>query len=273
MTSFRRHVFDALESLPEPSVNPDTPTPVPPQETGFLNRMVTVGALTHRYQVYVPEKYSPDRRWPVILFLHGAGERGSDGLRQTEVGLGSAIRHQPRRFQAVVVFPQIAERTAWRGSALDVALLALDQTLAEFNGDPRRLYLSGISMGAYGAFRLVLERPYMFAALVAVCGGLDVPPRRRAGDPAAVAGDLSEQHLDAGRRLAHLPIWIFHGAADPIIPVAESRMMVDALRRAGADVRYTEYPRVGHDAWSRAYAEPEMLRWLMKQVARAEELV
>ena len=244
------------------------PHEVVPQETGFLNRTLTAGDVRHRYQVYLPAQFSRQRQWPVILFLHGSDERGDDGLLQTDVGLGSAIRRNARRLQAVVVFPQARDGTTWRGASLESALLALDQSIAKFDGDPRRLYLTGISMGGYGVFQLALERPHMFAALVPICGGLQYPPRRRASDQIPAAGAVGEPDqapLDAGRRLAHLPIWIFHGAADPIVPVTESRLVVDALRRAGSNVRYTEYPRVGHDAWTRAYGEPEMMRWLLKQ--------
>lgn len=226
-------------------------------ETGFLSRTATVEASTFRYQVYVPPGFSADRSWPVILFLHGAGEGGSDGVRQTRVGLGPAIRRYPERFPAVVVFPQSPRGHPWRGPMARLALLALEQTVDEFRGEPERLYLTGVSMGGYGTWRLALEDPHRFAALVPICGGLDVPARRAAPIPAPF--------LEAARRLRHLPTWVFHGDEDSIIPVSESRIVVEALRASGAPVRYTEYPGVEHDSWDPAYAEPELMPWLLSQ--------
>ncbi|CAN5223609.1 hypothetical protein BH23GEM2_BH23GEM2_20120 [soil metagenome] len=122
--------------------------PAQQAETGFLNRTVTLSGVQHRYQVYVPAAYAgSDQRWPVILFLHGAGERGADGLRQTLVGLPAQIRESPSRYPALVVMPQVPEDSSWIGLYSDVAIAALDRTLAEFRADPDRVYLTGLSMG------------------------------------------------------------------------------------------------------------------------------
>src|SRR5919198_2771387 len=142
------------------------------RDTGFLNRTVTVGATTYRYQVYVPSDYTPKKRWPVILFLHGIGERGDDGLRQTEVGIGRAIRLYAERFPSIVVFPQCRRDAAWPGEMEVQALKALDQTVKEFRGDPQRLYLTGLSMGGYGAWAFAALHPGKFAAIVPICGGI-----------------------------------------------------------------------------------------------------
>ena len=146
------------------------------QATGFLNRTVSIGGKPAHYQVYVPLDYTPARQWPVILFLHGAGERGTDGLLQTQVGLGTAIRQNASWFPAIVVLPQAPPDSIWRGSVAKAALAALEQSIREFHGDRTRLYLTGLSMGGYGVWTLALQRPRMFAAIVAVCGGL-LPPR------------------------------------------------------------------------------------------------
>lgn len=228
-------------------------------EHGFLARTVAVGGEAFRYRVYVPPGWTPEREWPTVLFLHGAGEGGSDGMRQIGVGLGPAIRRHPDRFPALAVFPQARPGEPWYGPMAAQALAALDRTLEELRGDPRRVVLTGISMGGYGTWRLALDQPHRFAALVPVCGGLGARRERLAGQRAPSSGP----HLTAARRLRHVPIWVFHGAADPIIPVSESRRMVDALQRAGAEVRYTEYPGVAHDAWDPAYAEPELMPWML----------
>lgn len=216
--------------------------------SGFLDRTTRAGATTYRYVVYVPFDWTPERAWPVILFLHGVGERGTDGLRQSEVGLGRAIRMNADRVPAIVVFPQLQPEQRWLGEPAEAAMQALDEAIEEFNGDPQRLYLTGLSLGGFGVWHLALAHPDRFAAIVPVCGGVG------AETPAAAA-----------RKLRDVPVWLFHGADDDIIPVAESRRMDVAMRRAGADVRYTEYKGVAHNSWERAYAEPELWPWLFTQ--------
>jgi predicted peptidase len=235
-------------------------------ETGFLPRTATVEATPYRYQVYVPPGFSAERTWPVILFLHGAGEGGRDGVQQTKVGLGPALRRAPERCPAVVVFPQSPRGHPWSGPSAELALLALERAITEFHGDPERLYLTGVSMGGYGTWRLALQDPKRFAALVPICGGLDTPARRARLRNAAAS--TADPFLEAARQLQHLPIWVFHGEEDDIIPVSESRVMVEALQKVGAPVRYTEYPEVDHLSWDPAYAEPELLPWLLSHTRR-----
>ncbi len=227
----------------------------------FEQRVVVVDDVAYRYALWRPPGWSADRAWPILLFLHGAGERGDDGVRPTRVGLGPALRAHPERWPVLAVFPQARDGHGWRGVMLRQALAALDAVLLDGHGDADRQYLTGISMGGYGSWRLALDAPDRFAALVPLCGGLDAAPeaiRRAGGDPAA-------PHASVARILAETPIWIFHGAADVVIPVSESREMADALREAGGDVRYTEYPGVGHDSWDAAYADPELPAWLLAQ--------
>src|ERR1051325_9920667 len=119
-------------------------------ETGFLDRTVAVGGQSYRYQVYVPADYPAKAAWPVILFLHGSGERGADGLMQTTVGLGPAIRRAAKRFPAIVVFPQMPADSQWVGTPIQVALAALNRALDEFHADRDRVYLTGLSMGGHG---------------------------------------------------------------------------------------------------------------------------
>jgi len=232
------------------------------QETGFLNRTVSIAGRSARYQVYVPFDYTPAKQWPAILFLHGAGERGTDGLRQTQVGLGTAIRQNARWFPAIVVLPQAPPDSIWGGSAGEGALAALEQSIREFHGDRTRLYLTGLSMGGYGVWKLAQRHPTMFAAIVAVCGGL-LPPAhfKRLGVP------LSDPDPYAGvaQRLAGTPAWLFHGAADSVVPVTESRRIHAAFEKAGSPVNYTEYPGVGHNSWDPAFSDSKLWEWLFVQ--------
>ena len=228
-----------------------------PRETGFLNR--------DGYSVYVPRNFDPAHAWPVILFLHGAGERGSDGLRPTQIGIGAAIRANPDRIPAIVVFPQVPLEQRWIGAPADNAMRALDAAMKEFHGDPHRVYLTGLSMGGYGTWHLALAHPGRFAALVVVCGGLLPHSTTTSVQRSPLIPPDVDPYAYVAHPLRHIPIRIFHGAIDPVIPVEESRQMAEALRREGADVAYTEYPDVGHNAWERAYADPEMAAWLFRQ--------
>jgi predicted peptidase len=232
------------------------------QETGFLNRRVVLGGSTSRYQVYLPQDYTRAREWPVILFLHGAGERGTDGLRQTQTGLGTAVRLQPDRFPAVLVMPQAPPDSIWRGTVAEAAVAELETAIKEFRGDRRRIYLVGLSMGAYGSWTMALKRPRMFAALVGVCGGL-LPPSHFT--ELEVELRESDRYAELARRLAHIPVWLFHGALDSLVLPAESRRIHAAFHKAGAKSNYTEYPDVGHESWDPAFADPMLWQWLFQQ--------
>ena len=237
--------------------------------TGFLDRALTLDGEVHRYQVFVPLAFTPERTWPVVLFLHGSGERGRDGLRQTQVGLPAAIRWERDRMQAIVVMPQLPPGRTWTERMADLAMAALDSAVAEFQGDPQRLYLTGMSLGGYGTWHLAAEHPVVFAALAPVCGGI-VPPAGRATSvvqmPATVGAD--DPYAEAARRIGSTPTWIFHGADDPVVPAEESRRMHGALQAVGNDARYTEYPGVGHASWEQAYGEADFWTWLLAQRRR-----
>lgn len=230
--------------------------------TGFVDRTVTMGAEAYRYQVYVPANYTRASTWPVILFLHGGGERGTDGLIQTEVGIGGAIRRFSTRFPAIVVMPQARAPLGWVGANADMALKALDQTEAEFSTDKGRVYLTGMSMGGAGTWYVSYRHPNRFAALVAICAR--VRPSATTTDPVVPAGE-GEPFATLATRIKHLPIWVFHGDADPTVPVDESRGIVAALQALNAPLRYSELPGVGHNSWDTAYRSPELAAWLFAQ--------
>lgn len=189
------------------------------------------------YLLYTPEEGAG--RQPLLLFLHGAGERGSDlGLKAH--GPPKVLETGPLPF--IVLSPQCPADSWWTLELTALAKLLTD-ALARYPADPARVYLSGLSMGGYGAWHLAEKFPDRFAALAPVCGGGIVP----------LAGKLE------------LPIWAFHGAKDEVVPLAESVRMVEAVRAAGGDAKLTIYPEAGHDSWTETYANPELYRWLLKQ--------
>ena len=230
--------------------------------TGFLDRTVTISGEAYRYQVFVPADYTRSRVWPVVLFLHGGGERGTDGLIQTEVGIGSAIRRFSTRFPAIVVMPQARPPLGWTGANADMALKALDQTETEFSTDKSRVYLTGLSMGGAGTWYVSYRHPNRFAALLAICAR--VRPSTTTTDPVVPAAD-GEPFATLAAKVKHLPIWVFHGDADMTVPVDESRGVVAALKALNVPVKYSELPGIGHNSWDTAYRDPEVATWLFAQ--------
>jgi predicted peptidase len=243
-------------------------------QTGFLDRNIAVAGTEYKYQVFVPDNWTPKKIWPVILFLHGAGERGDDGLAQTEVGIGRAIRLDRGRVAAIVVMPQCRKEMWWTQSPMDaVAIAALDAATKEFHGDTARTYLTGLSMGGYGTWYLASKFPGKFAALAPICGGITLPEHLRQQHPELEKASLPDDpksFSDTAAKIAKTPVWIFHGGADPVVPVTESRRMNDALKAAGGEVRYIEYPGVGHNSWDNAYAEAELFPWMFSKATNVK---
>jgi predicted peptidase len=231
-------------------------------EPRFLDRTVTSNGVTYRYVVSVPGDWTAGRAWPIILTLHGSEERGDDGVAQSKVGLARAARQHPERFPAIVVMPQCRPGTDWRSPEMEAQILAaLDASAKEFHGDPQRTYLTGLSMGGYGAWSLAAKYPDRFAAIVVICGGIQWPT------PARIENE--EPYAAVANKLAGVPIWVFHGNVDRNVFVSESREMVKLLRGLHADVRYTEYEGVAHQSWDRAYGEAELPVWLFHQRLKA----
>lgn len=230
--------------------------------TGFVDKTMQVDGATRHYKVYVPEDYSPDRPWPLIVFLHGAGERGDDNLRQTQVGFGEALRRHPERFPAVVVMPQCPEGTFWNSIEHHIEL-ATERTLAQYLIDPDRIYLTGLSMGGFGSWMYGSRHTDRFAAILPICGGGDFTKFRH------LSGDFGFDP-DAGgptniEALATVPIWTFHGDADELVRIENTEAIVAKVRDAGGDVRFTVLPGVDHGAWGPAYADDEAIHWLFSQ--------
>jgi len=237
-------------------------------DTSFLDCGVTIDDVSYRYRVFVPQGWSPATFWPVILFLHGAGGYGSDGMAAIAEGLAPVVRRRPERFPAIIVFPQCpADGTpGWQGIGGRIALAALDDTLERFHGDRSRVTLTGLSIGGNGVWYLAYHHPLRFAGLLVVCGFL----AERKGSmypilyPSLVPG-TDDPSAAVARRLARLPIWMFHGDADRTVAVEHSRRMAAALRAVGATVEYTELPGVEHNAWEHAYGRPDVAAWLLEK--------
>ena len=233
-------------------------------ETGFINRTVMLEGMRLPYQVYIPANYSEKEPWPVILFLHGSGERGLDGLRQTIVGLAPAIRADPARFPAIVVLPQAPPDSSWTGRPARAAMAALDAVTKEYRTDADRVYLTGLSMGGHGVWYLAYRHPERFAAVAPVCGWVSKLPQfpQRAH---VVPPNDGPPFESLARKLKSVPIWIFHGELDTAVPVNESRQAADALKAAAANVRYTEFLGTNHNSWDPTYASVEFTNWLFAQ--------
>jgi predicted peptidase len=230
----------------------------------FHARTVTVTeageAVEFRSQLLAPPAIEPGRRYPLVVFLHGAGERGRDNEKQLKyLPTWMAEPALRERHPCFLLAPQCREDERWVDISwadkkstpqgpptTDVlsVIAALNAVIAAEPVDPGRIYLTGLSMGGYGTWDLAARQPERFAAILPICGG---------GDEATAP------------RLAKLPIWCFHGDADKVVPVERSRTMIAAVRAAGGDPKYSELPGVGHDSWTPAYRDPAVLDWLVSQ--------
>jgi len=232
----------------------------PPQETGFLNRRIDLHGATYRFVVYVPEEWRRDdhRLWPIILALHGRGERGSEGLWQTQIGLPQEVRDHPERWPFIIVMPQCPLDSVWTDpDMMAMAMASLDKETEEFHGDPERTYLTGLSLGGYGAWELARDNPQRWAAIAIVASGVfwSYEPERWQ--------QVATLPSEYARPMGHTPVWLFHGADDPVVAPRESDLMYEALKASGGRVRLWIYQGLKHDSWTRAYNEPELPRWLL----------
>lgn len=228
------------------------------------------GTDTLPYRILYPAGYKPSKKYPLLLFLHGAGERGNDNSRQLVHGSALFTDSANRKnFPAIVLFPQCPQNQTWArmqlmrqrmdigpdfityatdvpmGISLQLVSDLLDSLAATGSVDKKCIYAGGLSIGGMGTFEILWRKPGFFAAAFPICGGGNT-------GKAAVYGK-------------NFPIWIFHGADDSVVDVNGSRDMAKALRAAGANVKYSEYPGVGHDSWNNAFAEKELLSWLFSQ--------
>lgn len=234
----------------------------------FLERELSMGGRTYKYRVWLPHHYTKLHHWPVVLYLHGSGERGTDNLRQISLGLGPAVERFGERYKAVVIFPQCDFGKEWYGEMESMAMAELEDAIREFHGDRRRVYLTGVSMGGAGVWYMA-RHSRKFAALVPVCGEVvrardDPFPTDPPPDIARIIG-APDPYTTLAQAIGSTPVWAFHGARDDVVPVKESRSMVAALQQSGGRVRYTEYPAGQHDVWDAAYADPNLVHWMLQQ--------
>lgn len=211
-----------------------------------------------KYLLFLPRGYEAKapKRWPLILFLHGAGERGSDVWKVAVHGPPKYVTMHPD-FPFIVVSPQCREGQIWSN---DACLALVDEVTRQYAVDTSRIYVTGLSMGGYGTWDLGLAYPERFAAIVPICGG----------------GEIIALLLSSGeksRALKTLGVWAFHGGKDPTVPLAESQRMVDLCKKAGLqDVKLTVYPEAGHDSWTETYNNPELYEWLLKHQRTGESI-
>jgi len=216
------------------------------------------------YRVLLPENYDASKKYPLIYFLHGAGERGNDNEAQLTHGAKLFLREDVRKnFPAIVVFPQCPRESYWSNvkierdssgkrvflfaesgnatHAMELAQALLKDLMRKYPIDKKQVYVGGLSMGGMGTFEIVRRNPKLFAAAFPICGG---------ANPATAA------------KLKHVSWWVFHGAKDDVVPQSCSDVMVEALKKVNASVKYTVYPEANHNSWDPAFAEPELLSWL-----------
>lgn len=237
-----------------------------PMRSGFLSRTVSHKGASFLFSIFLPASGSDAGvSLPTILYLHGKGRGGRDGSLQTEGGLGGAIREVGDSFPFLVAFPQSPDDSEFMGDTAELCLAALDATASEFNGDSRRTYLVGGSMGGHGAYHLAQLQRDRWAGLVVTCASPRLPEWRLSEVGLPSPGHSAEPFLTTALGLAGLPTWIFHGAEDQTVPVSEARELVAAFDSVGSPVRYTEYPGVGHGSCSRAFREPGLWSWLLAQ--------
>lgn len=201
-----------------------------------------------RYNIFFPKKYKNGRQqtWPLIVFLHGAGERGNDVDKVIKKGPHKFIERNKLPF--VILTPQCDHGEYWE---TDKVMCLIDLAIEQHAIDSNRIYLMGMSMGGFGTWQIANHHPDCFAAIVPICGG---------GSPYMAF------------TLRNMPVWVFHGAKDTIIPILKSEEMVKSLRLEGNEVKYTVYPDAGHNVWDEAYNNPELYIWLLKHEISSKKL-
>ncbi len=217
--------------------------PVPPgtQRSQAFEKTVTKN-LSCKYLLFLPDGYGKKRqRWPLIMFLHGAGERGSDLEKVKKHGPPKIVGNR-KDFPFIVVSPQCPTGDWWT-EKVEVLINLLDDIVARYKVDKQRIYLTGLSMGGYGTWSLASIYPERFAAIAPICGG-------------------GKRFM--AMRLKDIPVWVFHGAKDDIVLLEESEEMVDAVRKRGGSARFTIYPDARHDSWTETYNNQKLYDWFLE---------
>ncbi len=222
-----------------------------PNAQGLLFRSADIAGTLRRYALYIPREYDAAKPWPLVIFLNGSGECGTDGVRQAAVGLGPAILANPDRWPCIALFPQKPDQPSQWDSHDAMVMGLIDAVRKDVNIDADRIVLTGLSQGGAGTWAIGANHPDLFAALAPVCGY---------GEPGKVAP-----------RAATLPIWAFHGLKDDVVKPELTQRIVDAVKAAqaggikGPEPRLTLLPDANHNAWDPAYRNEELPRWLLAQ--------
>ncbi|MBI4325340.1 MAG: prolyl oligopeptidase family serine peptidase [Chloroflexi bacterium] len=218
------------------------------QKAQSFERKITL-TVKAKYLLFLPAEYDGKaaKLWPLILFLHGAGERGTNLQLVATHGPPKIVKDKPD-LPFIVVSPQCPDGQRWSN---EVLLALLDEVTEKYKVDKKRVYLTGLSMGGYGTWSLGLTYPEKFAAIAPICGG---------GDPVTIL--LPDPKKAAA--LKTLPVWVFHGAKDPVVKLDESERMVNALRQIGNNAKLTIYPEASHDSWTETYHNPQLYDWLLQ---------
>ena len=196
--------------------------------------------INDKYLLYLPNKYHQIKKdWPLIFFLHGAGERGNDIELVKKHGPPKLIT-EDKSFPFIIAVPQCNENMKWNIEELNNLL---DEIIFKYNIDTKRIYLTGLSMGGFGTWDMAIKFPNKFAAIIPICGG---------GDPSKVC------------KIKDLPIWVFHGAKDDIVPLSKSEEMVKGLKDCGGNPKFTIYPNAEHDSWTETYNNPQIYEWFLQ---------
>ncbi|MDT8303855.1 MAG: prolyl oligopeptidase family serine peptidase [Sedimentisphaerales bacterium] len=216
---------------------------IPPgtQQSQKFEKKITT-TVSCNYLLFLPEDYGKKRqKWPLMVFLHGAGERGNV-LNKVAVHGPPKIVKNKKDFPFILVSPQCPEGDWWT-EKVEVLINLVDDIAARYKVDKKRIYLTGLSMGGYGTWALASAYPERFAAIAPICGG---------------------GSRIMSLRLKDIPIWVFHGGKDTVVPLEESEEMVNAIRKRGGDVKFTIYPDAGHDSWTESYNNQELYDWFLE---------
>ena len=232
-------------------------------KTLFSKEQFVKGGDTLQYRMLLPENFDEKKQYPVLFFLHGAGERGSNNEAQLIHGSKLFLNPENRKnFPAIIIFPQCPQDDYWANviigdgkklerfsfqkggkprKSMELLIALVAKIKSEKFSDKDRFYVGGLSMGAMGTYEILRRKPNVFASAFAICGG---------------------DHVENVKKYKHVPLWIFHGAKDSVVPIQKSEIVVNELKRLNSDVKFRIYPDANHNSWDPAFAEPDFLSWI-----------
>lgn len=232
-------------------------------KTMFSKEQFIKGGDTLQYRMLLPENFDEKKQYPVLFFLHGAGERGTNNEAQLIHGSKLFLNPENRKnFPAIIIFPQCPQDDYWANviigdgkklerfsfqkggkprKSMELLIALVAKIKSEKFSDKDRFYVGGLSMGAMGTYEILRRKPNVFASAFAICGG---------------------DHVENVKKYKHVPLWIFHGAKDSVVPIQKSEIVVNELKRLNSDVKFRVYPDANHNSWDPAFAEPDFLSWI-----------